>query len=189
MGISLRSAGNKLPVSRVVDALRRRAERRSDDVAAAASSAPPRGDYEYSTRDRSTLWVAARLLNRFAEAWYRQGLATYHVLRGRVVVFDRHLLFDTGLLATKRGGSLVERGYRAAMRLLPKPSLVVFIDAPGDVLYARKGDASPERLDEEARLYASQAGSVRRFERVDGTQSLEAVQREVLAIVTRWLDE
>lgn len=189
MGISLQSANHQLPTSRLIIAVRRWMHRRRSEGDVDLSAVRiPAIESEYSSRKRPALWVAARLLNRYLEAWYRQAIATYHGLLGRVVVFDRHLLFDTGLLRPYAGDSLLHRAYRRAMDSFPRPGLIVFIDAPGEVLHARSGDASPARLDEERRLYASQAEAARQFVTIDATKPLEDVQHQAMLAIIEWLD-
>lgn len=185
LGMSAQSGDHLLPTSRLLLALRRRAYRQK------AGSRPPRNDripaseYEYSGRKRGSVWVTARLLNRFFEAWYRQLISLLYQMRGYLVVYDRHLLFDGGIFdSSLRPRTPAERAYRWIMaRLYPKPDLVILLDASGEVLHSRKGEASPEYLDRETRRYLAQAHGARSFVRLDAQKPLTEVQGEVRSIV------
>jgi thymidylate kinase len=190
MGISAQSSSNLLPSSRLFLRLKRRRHRRRVEQRTGrppASDRIPAADYEYSTKQRGSLWVAARLLNRFAEAWYRQLLSVAYQLRGFLVIYDRHLLFDGGLLQSSKAGKPrhpADRLYRWVMRrFFPKPDVVILLDAPGRVLHARKGEATADYLDRWSAIYAAQAASVKAFVRVDASQPLEDVMREVADVV------
>ncbi len=189
MGISAQSGDRLLPTSRLIMWAKRRAYRRrvvNRTGVSPTSSRIPAEQYEYSTMDRHALWVTARLVNRFAEAWYRQLVSMAYQVRGYVVVYDRHLLFDTGVLdpGRQRGRLTSERIYHWLMRsFFPRPDAVLFLDTPGVVLHARKGESSPEHLDAETRMYVAQAGAVDRFIRIDASQPLEDVTRQATEIV------
>jgi len=186
MGISAQSGDRLLPTSRLVLWLRRRAHRRRVPGAGPTTPRIPADQYEYSAREPGALWVTARLVNRFAEAWYRQLTSWTYQARGYVVIYDRHVLFDTGVLDPRPRPQmqLSERVFRGAMRsLFPRPDVVLFLDTTGDVLYARKGEASAEYLNSEARMYLAQAGTVGRFVRIDASLPLEEVKRQATEIV------
>ena len=195
MGISAQSSNRLLPTSRLVLLLKRRAYRKR--VVSRTGRAPttdriPATDYEYSPRQRGTLWTVARLLNRFAEAWYRQIIALTYQARGYVVVYDRHFLFDGGVLdPTPRRKKLrgPEAVYRWALRTFyPRPDLVIFLETPGAVLYARKGEASADYLDRQAQTYLAQAASVKRFVRLDASQPLDDVKRQAADAVSELME-
>lgn len=186
MGISAQSGDHLLPTSRLVLQLRRRAHRRRVPGTGSTNVRIPADQYEYSARDRGGLWVAARLVNRFAEAWYRQLVSWSYQARGYVVIYDRHVLFDTGVLDPRPGRRMQasERVFRRLMRsFFPRPDVVLFLDTPGAVLHARKGEASAAYLDSEARMYRAQAGAVARFERLDASQPLEDVKRQATEVI------
>lgn len=100
-------------------------------------------------------------VTHLAEQRYRHALALAHRARGGVVVFDR---YAPDLDAPDLGGGDApgrpRPGWRRRLRdwLLhagaPRPDLVLVLDAPGAVLYARKGEHSPERLERMRRAYA-----------------------------------
>jgi thymidylate kinase len=126
-----------------------------------------------------------RLLHRIADEWYRQLLAAWQVRRGRVVVFDRHFLADfhaadvaaPDRTATRRAhGFLLTRAY-------PRPDLVIFLDAPPEVLFARKGEGTLASLTRRRAEYRQLGASLERFAVVEATQPLEAVVAQVAGLI------
>ena len=65
-------------------------------------------------------------------------------MRGYVVVYDRHFLFDAAPGPIHSQAQKQERLDRFYYWILshwyPKPDLAIFLDAPGEVLYERKGE-------------------------------------------------
>lgn len=66
---------------------------------------------------------------------------------GTVVICDRHPIEIEAVDGTP---SAVARSLRRfiAARLIPRPDHIFLLAAPGEILYARKGEHSPQRLDE-----------------------------------------
>jgi thymidylate kinase len=133
----------------------------------------------------------AKLANRVADEWYRQGVAAWLERRGHIVVFDRHYLADFAAHDMDRGARLPpERRLHGWLlrRFYPEPDLVVFLDAPAETLLSRKGEGSHEDLQRRRADYLALAGRVRRFVVVDAAQPLadvvEAVERELRAAAT-----
>jgi hypothetical protein len=121
-------------------------------------------------RARRGLRLALRASVAYAYAW-----------RGDVVLCDRHpleLLAVDGEVGTV--GSAVERGI--VSRLVPWPDAVVLLDAPGDVLYARKGEHSPARLDRWRQAYRDVFGP-RNATVISTTSGLEPAVREASGVL------
>jgi thymidylate kinase len=127
--------------------------------------------------------AALRLGNRSAEEWYRQWVARRWQRQGALVIFDRHFFIDyhaydvTGAHAR----SLEQRLHGRLLARLPRPDLVVYLDAPPEVLLARKGEGTIEALEQRRAEYRAVAPLVGRFVEVDATQPLDAVVRDVAA--------
>jgi len=117
------------------------------------------------------------LLNKIAEHWYRCLLARYALLRGRFVVFDR-FVYDAWV--QKRKKTLWKR-FRAALfdAPCPRPDLVFLLDAAGEVLYARKGEHSPEWIDEQRAGYHKLVDVLPQMAVIDASQSADNVRKEV----------
>ena len=102
--------------------------------------------------------------------------------RGHVVLLDRHPI-DAVAVRPRRTlwGARFER--LLVTRLTPAPDALIVLDAPGAVLFARKGEHSPEALDAWRVGYRRLPGAVL----VDATRSPEEVVDEVSRHVWRQL--
>jgi thymidylate kinase len=68
-------------------------------------------------------------------------------------------------------------------RVYPKPDLVIYLDAPAEVLFARKGEGTIEALERRRQEYMSLRGVVKHFAMVDATQSEDLVARDVTTLI------
>ncbi|MFQ5629292.1 MAG: dTMP kinase [bacterium] len=124
---------------------------------------------------------ALNFINKLAEKWYRIFVARYLRARGRFVVFDRYI-YDSWLvqrpntLWKKIRRLLFEKGY-------PKPDLVIFLDAPGEVLFKRKGEHTPEWLEQQRQGYLALKQRIPQMVVIDATQQADAVEREVKSLI------
>ena len=132
-------------------------------------------------------WAIARglrFVNNLAEQWYRYGTSYYHMIRGRLVLFDRYV-YD-GQLNASRKRSLKTRARRWLLSAAaPKPDMVVFLDAPGEVLYARKGEHSPQILEQQRQHYLGLRKHIPQMLVVDATRDAEQVRRTVTSLIWR----
>ena len=128
---------------------------------------------ESRTPGRATLPGVALLSNiaRQQLRWLR-GLA--HRLRGGLVVFDRYT-YDS-LLPTGRPQSRLGRLRRGLLgHACPPPDLVIVLDAPAEVLFARKGEHDLELLDLHRRGLLELAGRLSDAVVIDASQGSDAV--------------
>lgn len=183
MGTAIRSSNITLPTTRLILYLK---ERRHNRSAAKTDS----GEFtEYSDMPRGKIGAALSLLNRLAEEWYRQVVAWIYKIRGYVVIFDRHFIFEHAAHARK----LRERGPRLSDRihlwflynLYPEPDLVLFLDAPAEVLMARKLEWSKQRLEEHRKEVLELGSRMPDFVRIDATQSIDQVLASVITEIMR----
>jgi thymidylate kinase len=184
MGVSADSSNVMLPTTRIARRVKR-AIGGSPDTAG-----PPSHDDIAARRHPTSLprrllrsgRAALRLGNRFAEEWYRQLVAWRWQREGAIVIYDRHFFVDYHAydVSAEHARSLEQRIHGRLLRLLPKPDLVVYLDAPGEVLLARKGEGTAEALEQRRVEYRAIAPSVPRFVEVDATQPIEVVVRTVV---------
>lgn len=188
MGVSSDSSNVMLPTTRLTRRIKR-AVGAPPDTAGPPEHGPRRPRPRSFVRRRiADLRAVARLGNRFAEEWYRQWLAWRWERAGSVVLFDRHFFADYhayDLIGEDRSWSQRLHGFVLG-RLYPRPDLVVYLDAPGEVLLARKGEGTAEALERRRDEYRSIRGHVRHFVEVDATRPIEEVTEQVArAIVAR----
>jgi thymidylate kinase len=191
MGVNLEASSLMLPTTRLAIALKAARGRRADMV---APSGQHRGPVTGGPLRRSVKGSvrAVRMLLWLAEEWFRQLVAEFHRRRGRIVVFDRHFYadyyhFDVATagrrpFTARVHGYLLEHAY-------PKPDLVICLDAPGSVLFERKGEASPEWLEQRRRQYLQLADVVPAFVVVDVDRPLDVVTREVATVITEFVEK
>jgi thymidylate kinase len=182
MGVSAESSNRQLPSTRVAHAIKRRAA--ATRRHAPAEAPPPHGVRRACRAGRSAL----RLANRLAEEWYRQLIAQVFLTRGSIVVFDRHFLADYHAFDVAGAGRPLSRRIHGwlLMHAYPRPDLVVLLDAPPEVLFARKGEgtlASLARRREDYLGLAAAPGIDRSFAVVSATQPVDAVVADVATIV------
>ena len=120
------------------------------------------------------------LLGRLSFLWGHYLTGQYHRARGRLVVFDRYS-YD----ALLRLGDPMSRRDRLFLWVLghacPGPDMVLMLDAPGEITYARKGEHNVRHLEEDRHRFMALRGHLPRLEIVDANRSAEAVQKDVVA--------
>lgn len=185
MGLNLESSSLMLPTTRLLLAAQRARGGRVDD--------PARGPTEGSAPGwRRAARDGARLTAWMAEEWLRFVVAAGYGRRGYIVVFDRHFFLDYYHadihLGPRPGHSLFHRLHAWMLEhAYPKPHLVICLDAPGRVLFARKGEETAEWLDRRRREYRALADVVPAFVVVDADRPVETVVRDVAqAIRDHW---
>jgi thymidylate kinase len=131
----------------------------------------------------------ARLGVWLMEEWLRQAVATYHVLRGHIVLFDRHFFADYYHADVDRRQvrrSLPRRLHGWMLRhAYPKPDVTVMLDAPSQRLYERKPEASPEWLEQRRRQYLELADVVPTFFVIDSDRPFDTVVSEVAELIAK----
>jgi thymidylate kinase len=183
MGINFSASNVALPTTRFLHWWRSRRRRHgpaaSRDGSPGASPQPRR-----SGAARALL----RLFHLLAEEWFRGIVSWYYERRGFVVLYDRHFVFDFAAPDDEsRQEPLARRLHRSALaRFYPRPDLVILLDAPADVLFARKGEFTPEVLDRRRKVLLREAQRCPHFVRVDVVQPVEKVYGEVAGHVLRF---
>ena len=182
MGVNWDASDHLLPTTRLVQAIRRargKAPGPGGPPPASASVMPPRS---FARRVLRIGWTALSLANRLGEEWYRQFLAWSYVRRGVVVIFDRHFFSDYHAHdIAGRGVQTFNRRIHGFLlsRVYPKPSLVVYLEAPPELLLARKGEGTIDSLTRRQQDYRELAAEMQHFVTVDASRSLEHVVSDV----------
>jgi len=189
MGINIESSNVALPTSRLIEWAknkRRKKSRRAGSVRPAGTSLHHRSSDNHQPAGR--LWACVRLLNRLAEEWYRQYLSWQHRRNGRIVIYDRHFKFDfenDDAAKHQERMRLTDRLHRWLLaHAYPAPELVIYLDAPAEVLFARKGEATIEYLEARRQAFLRQGKATPNFVIVDATQPLAEVYAQVAGHLT-----
>lgn len=129
------------------------------------------------------LLKAAAFVNRVIEQWYRSITAMYHLVRGRFVIYDRYM-YDSWLISRKMNWR--KRLRRGLLEICcAPPDLVILLDAPGEVLFQRKGEHSPEWLEQQRQGYLKLAERLPQMCIIDAQQSAEQVRRQATSLIWR----
>jgi thymidylate kinase len=187
MGVSPDSSNRLLPTTRLVRLVKR-------SLGAPPDTAGPPDPERLAERPadsrlarlgrgaRSTL----RLVNLVAEEWYRQLLAWSYLRRGSIVVFDRHFFSDYYAydIAGKGPRQLSRRIHGLLLdKIYPKPDLVIYLDAPGEVLLERKGEGTVELLERRRADYLAVGRLAGEFVVVDASKPIDVVTDDVVAAI------
>ena len=190
MGMNAQSNNLALPTTRLTLALKRRMHERStgarrETVAGGTMRELP--DLGHLPGFKGRTFEALRLVNRVAEETFRLLVVRWYLARGSVVICDRHFVYDFALkplLGIPEGGRWADRAHsRFLARWYPRPNLALFLDAPAEVLFARKADAPVEYLDRRQRLYRQASEVLPEFRVIDATKELDAVVDDVTAAI------
>jgi thymidylate kinase len=187
MGVNLDSSNHMLPTTRLLHAIKR-ARGAKPDVAgppdARRVKPRPKGVVK---RTAAGLKSSLRLTNRISEEWFRQALAWYYQRRGNIVLFDRHYFsdyyaYDIVKDGTQRPLSNRIHGFML-QHIYPKPDLIIYLDAPAEVLFARKGEGTIAALERRRQDYLQLRDLVSHFVVVDATQPEDDVARDVTRLI------
>ena len=187
MGINADASLRKLPTTRMAHGIRRLLGKRAEQGGPRSrerSSEPPRHGLGRVVRTIKSLTVLA---NRIAEQVYRQRLARRYLREGSLVLFDRDYFCDYyayDVAPSKRDRTLAQRLHGWVLEhVYPKPDLVIYLDAPPEVLFARKGEGTLELLAERRDDYRALREVVPSFVEVDASQPLPDVIDAVVAAI------
>lgn len=183
MGVNLEASTLMLPTTRLLLAVKRRRGGRPDLVASPVGEAAAGG----GAAPRRLLWQLARLAVWSTEEWLRQVVVAAYRARGFVVVLDRHFLADyyhadVAPPAGRRSLSSRLHGY-VLRRWYPTPDLMVYLDAPAEVLVRRKSEAGVAWLARRRQEYLALGDVLPAFVVVDADRDLSAVVAEVAQLV------
>jgi thymidylate kinase len=187
MGVNADASNYMLPTTRLIHFVKQK-------MGAKPDTHGPRDPKQANKRPKSPVKRVlseakslVNLTNRLMEEWYRQGVASYYQSRGYVVLFDRHFFsdyysYDIATTGEERTLSRRLHGY-FLKHLYPKPSLVIYLDAPAEVLFARKGEGSIALLEDRRKSYMQIRDLVTHFAVLDATQPAEVVAQNAVALI------
>ncbi|MCZ6701590.1 MAG: hypothetical protein O6940_00970 [Ignavibacteria bacterium] len=196
MGLNIESSNYALPTSRLIYYLKllkyKKKNKNFKDVKLKNLSLHELND-DRSVDTRSKLGATARMINRIAEAWYRQLISWIFQMRGYTVLYDRHYIFDSSTNKTNeelKNQRLTTKIHQWMINnMLSKPKLVFLLHAPPEVLFERKGEADIEYLKARTDSFMKVGKSLKNFIVVDATQPIDKVFADVLNKSKEFLDK
>ena len=185
MGMNPKANRFALPTSRLSYLMKKRKAERDDSGQVTTGDGDP--DLGHVPDQRGPIWAAARLLNRLVEEWVRQLIVWRKRWNGSIVLCDRHFALDFSARRLEPRTSTPRLTDRIHKWLLahayPQPDLVIFLDAPAELLFERKGEATLEYLSNR-QDYFSRLGEVwPNFAVVDATNQVETVVADVTSVI------
>lgn len=181
MGVNPTAATHALPTTRLIWFLNRvlKRPRPNYDMDSQPQAAKEQHQRNSLKQLFSEVKSAFFVLNRVSEQWYHQWVCWYYQWRGHLVLIDRHFYLDylalkltnparRSVVAWRIHDFLIERVY-------PRPDLTLYLDAPPEVLFARKQEVSLARLETMRRAYNQIRDHVPAFDALDATESAEQV--------------
>ena len=186
MGTSIESSNYALPTSRLVH--KWKVYRHKKSLQQSGEQVPREVNLhgiEHRVDKRGKLGGVGRLLRRVSEESYRQLVSWVFQLRGNVVLYDRHFLFDACPVPNDTGyHRFTDRVHNWFLKkLYPRPGLVIFLDAPAEVLYARKQEVPLEYLEREREKILKKRCYGKTFVTVDTTMELAEVVTRINALL------
>ena len=185
MGVNLEASAVMLPTTRAVLAVKRRRGGRGDMTV---------GHLEPGWRSAGPIASVRRLIritNWIAEEAYRATLARRIQRRPALVVFDRHFFCDyyASAVAPSAGARPLDtriHGY-VLSRWYPRPELTLFLDAPPEVLIARKPGETLEQVARRRADYLNLASVLPKFEIVDANRPVSEVIDDVVGRIVAFV--
>ena len=192
MGVNLENSNLVLPTTRLFLELKRLRGGRPDMVGPPDPTRIKKKSKNPIKRFLSTAKTSLRLTNLMAEEWFRQCVVWLYQRRGNIVLFDRHFFIDYYAHDIADGANIALPNRVHGMmlkKLYPRPDLVIMLDAPAEVLFARKQEGTIELLNIRRQEYLDIQSVISNFHVVDATQSLEDVTQQVLGIIEKFYQE
>ena len=190
MGGNIESSNIKLPTSHLIIYIRGLLKKKSNKDSGILSSlnnnlkAP---DEWWVGDNRGKIFAFLRMINRITEDLYRLLYSWIYQIRGYTVIFDRHTHFEKlrDYNISKNGEPrFSERIYFWIIQhIYPKPSYIIFLDAPPEVLYKRKGETTIEFIEYTRRVYLEAGEKMDNFSKVNVDQPLEKICDEICSII------
>ena len=116
--------------------------------------------------------------------WWRYLVARYHLMLGRLVVFDRYT-YDAWLSPEQRLAGRRRLARWVWAHACPPPDLVFLLDAPGEKVYERRGESAPARLEAARRAFLSLQRRLPQLQVIDASRPREIVKDDVVDRIRR----
>lgn len=128
------------------------------------------------------------MIGRLARQWSGYLRGVFHRSRGRLVVYDR-FGYDALLAQPRAPGTRGRLRRWIHSHAIPSPDLVLLLDAPPELLRARKQEHDFATLQAQRGAYLDLASRLGKVRVVRADRSAEAVRRDVTALIwERYLD-
>lgn len=174
MGVSRSSSNRMLVTTRLLHAVSPKTD----------EGGPPDADQRLASRRPGVVAAMRRAAHvgvLITEECYRQIVSSWLQARGRLVIYDRHFFIDYYAHDITNPTSPARRVHGWWLRwVYPKPGLVLFLDAPADVVLGRKGEGTVTALEARRREYHAIRAVLPDVVVIDATRSPEAVAAEAL---------
>jgi thymidylate kinase len=185
MGVNLEASPVMLPTTRLALALKRRRGGRAD-MTVGHTEPGWRGGGPFTSARR-----IVRMVNWLAEEGYRAFLASRIRKRPATVIFDRHFFCDyyASAIAPGAGRRPIDariHGY-VLRRWYPRPELTLFLDAPPEVLVARKVGDTVERVSKRRFEYLELERVLPSFQVVDANRPTKEVVDDVISRIVAFV--
>jgi thymidylate kinase len=168
MGIDIPRSNVALPTSRLVERMKARSP---------------------GAQRHSSLGGVLRLVHRLGDEWFRQAVSWLYQVRGYTVLYDRHFALDFAPEIVTVGTEVLPWHKRMHMwclsKLYPLPDVVIFLDAPGELLFARKGELTIAELERRRQGFLALGRRIPGFVRIDATRPLPEVYADVERLAGR----
>jgi thymidylate kinase len=189
MGINLASSNVLLPTSWLIVEIRRAFGRTEHRGVPTLNQCLEQGTLSPGNAvKRGAAWLRSylRLANLLAEECFRHSLVWYYQRRGKIVLLDRWFFADYYTTNdTDHARQPLSRRIHSYMleRIYPTPDLVIYLEAPAEMLFARKGEGTLETLERQRQNYQQLRGVVKHFAVVDASQPEHVVASDVTALI------
>ena len=186
-GINLASSNALLPTSRLILKIKRAYGWMPD-----SDPQTPKRDVTLNPQKSAAkravawLWSYLSLANLLAEECFRYTLVWYYKACGNVVLLDRWFFADyyTSDANQLRRQPLTRRIHSFMLRrVYPKPDLVIYLEAPAEVLLARKREGTLEGLKRRRQRYLQLREQVKHFVVVDASQPEHSVAKDITSLI------
>jgi thymidylate kinase len=143
----------------------------------------------HSQPSHGGLWSVARLFAYVLDYWLGYQLLIRPLLaRSGLVMFDRY--FDDMLIDPKRyryGGPMWLA--QALHSVIPKPDLVLVLDANEEVFLSRKQEVPPDEVRRQRHLYRTFTGGYTSTRVMDASRPISQVTAESAGVILKYLSE